>query len=419
MAQRKQLTWSTISGDNLSGSNKRSSTPGEKTNLSVSIPVDVIINILSRLPLKSIAQCRCVCKLWSSIARRPNYNLLFPIKPPDTPTRRILFAFKVGSNLFFYSSPQQQQDPDNSNSPIVATRHDINLGSDLQQLCRPVRGLVCSQHIGKNCSWAVISNPVTGEIVTTPKLTIEGIHLKDRIRGKVDYSFGYDPINKQFKVLRITRLCGSPEHRISFYSKYHVLTLGTGELSWRQLRCSTLHYPLDENGICENGICIDGVLFYPALIQHRKHMIVCFDVRSEKFSFIGVDDVLGLPIHRYLVLINYDGKLGVNFCDIAYKHFELWVLEDASKHAWSKKRVYKSPHASLNWHHNYVRPAGMVGSGEIVLYRMYTHNPFSIFYYHLEKNIIRRVTVEVPVLEKFDHFGAFAFANYVEDLKLM
>ena len=365
--------------------------------------------------MKSIAQCRCVCKLWSSIARRPNYNLLFPIKSPDE-TPRILFAFKVGSNLFFYSSPQHHQNPDNNNnSAIVATRHDINLGSDLQQLCRPVRGLVCSQHIGKNCSWAVISNPITGEIVTTPKLTIQGIHLKERVRGKADYCFGYDPIDKQFKVLRITRLCGSPEHKISFYAKYHVLTLGTG--AWRKLQCSTLHYPLDENGICENGICINGVLFYPALVKHRKHMIVCFDVRSEKFSFVSVDYVLGLPIHRYSVLINCNGKLGVNFCDAACKHFELWVLEDATKHTWSK-RIYISPHASLNWD-NYVRPAGMIGSGEILLYRMYTHNPFNIFYYNLEKKIIRRVTFEVPVLEKFDHFGAFTFANYVEDVKLM
>ncbi|CDY38698.1 BnaC01g27990D [Brassica napus] len=289
MAQRKQLNWSTISDDNLSGSNKRSSISGQETRYSVSIPVDVIINILSRLPLKSIAQCRCVCKLWSSIARRPNYNLLFPIKSPDE-TPRILFAFKVGSNLFFYSSPQHHQNPDNNNnSAIVATRHDINLGSDLQQLCRPVRGLVCSQHIGKNCSWAVISNPITGEIVTTPKLTIQGIHLKERVRGKADYCFGYDPIDKQFK--------------------------------------------------------------------------------------------------------------------------------DATKHTWSK-RIYISPHASLNWD-NYVRPAGMIGSGEILLYRMYTHNPFNIFYYNLEKKIIRRVTFEVPVLEKFDHFGAFTFANYVEDVKLM
>ncbi|WZY72496.1 hypothetical protein YC2023_004736 [Brassica napus] len=417
MAQRKQSNWSMISADNLSGSNKRSSISGQETRYSVSIPVDVIINILSRLPLKSIAQSRCVCKLWSSIARRPNYNLLFPAKSPDDPPR-ILFAFKVGSSLFFYSSPQHHQNnPDNNNnsSAIVATRHDINLGSDLQQLCRPVRGLVCSQHIGKNCSWAVVSNPITGESVTTPKLAIEGIHLKERVRGKADYCFGYDPIDKQFKVLRITRLCGSPEHKISFYAKYHVLTLGTG--AWRKLQCSTLHYPLDENGICENGICINGVLFYPALVKHRKHMIVCFDVRSEKFGFVSVDDVLGLPIHRYSVLINYNGKLGVNFCDAACKHFELWVLEDATKHTWSK-RVYVSPHASLNWD-NYVRPAGMIGSGEIVLYRMYTHNPFNIFYYNLDKKIIRRVTFEVPVLEKFDHFGAFTFANYVEDVKLM
>ncbi|XP_006392748.2 uncharacterized protein LOC18010455 [Eutrema salsugineum] len=118
-----------------------------------------------------------------------------PDKSSATP--QILFAFQDGSsNLFFYSSPQPQ-DLDVYTSSVVATRHDMKLGTGFYKLCRPVHGLVCSQHKGEKKSWAVISNPITGEYVTTPKVSIEGV--KGWIKGKAEYSFGYDPIEKQFK----------------------------------------------------------------------------------------------------------------------------------------------------------------------------------------------------------------------------
>ncbi|CDY34486.1 BnaC04g13130D [Brassica napus] len=41
------------------------------------IPIDLIIEIFSRLPLKSIARCRCVSKRWASLLRRPHFTELF------------------------------------------------------------------------------------------------------------------------------------------------------------------------------------------------------------------------------------------------------------------------------------------------------------------------------------------------------
>lgn len=45
-------------------------------------------------------------------------------------------------------------------------------------------------------------------------------------------------------------------------------------------------YPLEDN-----GKYIDGVLlFYPTMIDNKKHKMVCLDVRSTKFIFINVVD---------------------------------------------------------------------------------------------------------------------------------
>ncbi|XP_010502019.1 PREDICTED: putative F-box protein At1g55070 [Camelina sativa] len=228
------------------------------------IPVDLFIRILSRLlSARSMAQCRCVCKLWSSIIRRQNYNQLFPINSPDPP--RLLFSFVLGDQLYFCSAPQKL-DNNNNNSTVVknstvvtATFHRTFPRSTVfSQTYRPVRGIVCHQLEKENHVMAVISNPITGESVATPK---------------VKTYFGYDPIGNKFKVL-----CLTWSHRRTL--EHQVLTLDTGrKLLWRKIPCCISYSPLDDN-----GICINGVLYYTASVA--KRMIVCFNVRSETFDFI-------------------------------------------------------------------------------------------------------------------------------------
>ena len=140
MRKRKQQVYN----DNLivSRSNKRSSTSGKETCYFDPIPVDLVINILSRLSLECIARCRCVSKLWSSIIRRPNYNQLFPIK---SPAPRILFTIEYAGILFFYSSPQPHN-PD-ENSSLVATLHQNTGNTKFYEICGPVCGRVlCRQY---------------------------------------------------------------------------------------------------------------------------------------------------------------------------------------------------------------------------------------------------------------------------------
>ncbi|KAG7600514.1 F-box domain [Arabidopsis suecica] len=386
---------------NLKQQNKRS--------YSDTIPVDLFLNILSRLSLKAIARCRCVSKLWSSIIRRPNSNLLFPIKYFTPP--KLLFTFNDGENLFFYSSPQNLD----KNSFLVATLHHRTCGKNLKKLCRPVCGLVCGQylqsnHLG-NYTWVVISNPITGESVTAPKVTIKRIP-SERIKGRAEYSFGYDAIDKQFKVLRITWFSRSPEN---WYPKYHVLTLGTIKeiFLWREIQCCTLHYPLGDS-----GICINGALFYLAMINNEKHTVVCFDVRYENFSFINIEQDLARKFERPLILMNYNGKLGVSDFNIKRSLSELWVLEDAEKHKWSK-HIYEMP---LEWLMNeagFVPPARMISHGEVVSYPYYEREFINTFHYNLERKIITKGRLDIPEFKEFSNSRVYTFSNFVDDLMLI
>ncbi|KAF3545986.1 hypothetical protein DY000_02009945 [Brassica cretica] len=241
-----------------------------------SIPTDLIPEILLRLPGKSIARFRCVSKLWLSILTRP----------------RLLVALeRANEEMLFFSSPHPQNPYDNpydKPSPVVAA--DFLMKFVCPELRAFTSGLIylCSNE-------RVIYNLSTGEYVNLPDLK----------RYRKSNSFlGYDPLNKQFKVLFMAYLSGPDDHRI--------LTLGPSKKKkWRKIKCRLIHQPLYDR-VRINGICINGVLYYIGkadgyTAEERPYMIICFDVRSEKFKFVKAE-CFGDP--KATKLINYKGKLG-------------------------------------------------------------------------------------------------------------
>ncbi|EOA37841.1 hypothetical protein CARUB_v10011430mg [Capsella rubella] len=342
------------------------------------IPVDLVIKILSKLYSgKSMAQCRCVYKLWS---------LLFPFESPDPP--RLLFTFVSGENLYFYSAPQPPQTVLDNNSYVTATLHNTysRRRTVVSHTCRPVRGLVCHQREEENHIVVVVSNPITGESVTSPRLKTDGIEAKTY--------FGYDPTGNKFKVLCLTwSRRGTFQH---------------------QIPCCISYSPLND------GVCINGVLYYAG-----NYMIVCFNVRSEKFDFINETPEKLRFMWRTLTLISYKGKLGL-LADtrrddddrfvfwLDDDRFVFWVLEDAEEHKWSKHTLVTPFQLS-------VLAVGVTDRGEIVLSPKYAEGgPFYISYYNLESNTVVRVRLVIPGLELLKgRCRVYTFPNYVEDVKLI
>ncbi|KAG7607454.1 F-box associated interaction domain [Arabidopsis thaliana x Arabidopsis arenosa] len=342
-------------------------TSPNKTEKSVQIPVDIIIEILLRLPAKSIATCRCVSNLWISVICRQDFTELFLTRSLHRP--QLLFSCIKDGNLFFFSSPQLQSPYENS-SAISLKNFSL-----CYKISRPVNGLICFKRKEMNETVTVICNPSTGHTLSLPK------PMKTSI-GPSRF-FVYEPIQKQFKVL------------LSYKSDEHqVLTLGTGELSWRIIECSIPHIL----GMSE--ICINGVLYYPAInLSSGDYIIVCFDVRSEKFRFITVMEEFIKAAHDG-TLINYNGKLAslvserYCFVDGRSKSIELWVLQDAEKKEWSK-HTYVLP---AWWQHRIgtlnLRFVGVTRTNEIMLSPCYQTVPFDVYYFNIERKTMMSVAIQ-------------------------
>ncbi|KAG5377316.1 hypothetical protein IGI04_041912 [Brassica rapa subsp. trilocularis] len=367
---------------------------------SLQIPVDLIFEILLRLPVKSKARGRCLSKLWASILERQDFTDHYLTRSSARP--QLLFAFQDRCKVFFFSAPQ-----DDNSSLITASYHMSFPVNRVKEIYSPISGLVCVREGMKTpvTVW-VICNPSTGQYFTLPR-------MKTR-NNKCDVRsfFGYDPVEKQFKVLSMTTLAHG-KRDLAIYKEHQVLTLQTGKLSWRMIECNVPHH----HGI--NCICINGVLYYKAKngadsSTYGKDIIVTFDVRSEKFGFIEVDKPF-IPVHT---LINFNAKLASveSYSFNRRSPIHLWVLDDIEKNEWSK-HVYKLP---ASWE-EVVGDADLycvkvTASNEVVLSGYYQRSPFYVFYYSLEKETVRRV--EIQGMEAFKHFQVYTFVDHVEDVKV-
>ncbi|KAG7598844.1 F-box associated domain type 3, partial [Arabidopsis suecica] len=366
-----------------------------------SIPNDLILDILSRLPAKSIQRFRCVSKLWKSMLSQSYFTELFLNKSSSRP--RLLFVGKQDSDWLFFSSPQPQN-LDEKSSLVVADCH-MKFSKDINPYnCTYASGLIYF-HNTDNDAVRVICNPSTGQYAILP--------LPERRTHRHSYSYlGFDPIDKEFKVLLISTSKCIASSDIDHY----ILTLGTEKLRWRKIQCPFTHLPL------WNRICINGVLYYLALSERRYYAVVCFDVRSEKFKLVELEYRLDC---RICGLINYKGKLcGVNLKYAYYGGFPLelrmWVLEDVEKEEWTTYAYTLSADIKVVKVNNNLIVAGVTASGEIVLVNNNTCKPFYVFYFNPERKTFESVEIQFFGAngEAFKtNFLVYAFIDHVEDLK--
>ncbi|XP_010541154.1 PREDICTED: F-box protein DOR-like [Tarenaya hassleriana] len=373
------------------------------------IPLDLTLEILARLPVKSLTRFRSVSKLWASIIHGRDFINSFVVNPWNQP--RLLFVFQYCKKWFIFSSPQNM-----NMEEISSSRATFHMSCPEDRPWFPhsgsVYGLICC---GLPPSFVVL-NPSTGQSIRLPK-------VKSRRLGIKKY-LGYDPIVHQHKVLCMS-VCLSNRWGESFVAgEFQVLTLGARKLSWRMIECSVPHYPEKDHYCSEyDGICINGVVYYQARSQKYNgiSMIMSFDVGSEKFSFIKPPE--GIDFHLFhLILINYKGKLAKICCG---SDIDLWVLEDAEKHEWSRKIHVPSPswgypiRKSIKYHIVTVND-----EGEIVFAPRYLNHPLRVIYYNLERNTVRKVEIKgiagdefrLQDQDKSRRFNLTTLANHTESM---
>ncbi|KAJ4870809.1 F-box family protein [Raphanus sativus] len=342
---------------------------GNSTTTTTTIPFDLIIQILSLLPGRSLIRFQSVSKLWFSTIRSKFFVDLFQTRSKTRP--RLLFATydRDSQKQFIFSAPEHidnKDDDDKSSSSVMARCETISY-PDYYMSYGSVEGFVCSR--GLVHKTITVYNPTTRQVVRLPDLKPKGMR-------QMDARLGYDPVEDQYKVLCVTESQDIPQ-------EHFVCTVSSSQKQeWRKIENPTGD---DYQCICRDK-CIDGALYYGVGRQTR---IVRFDVRSEKIEFIKTPK----ESHIYrCTFINYKGKLGCLDYSFIENSMTLWVLKDAEKQKWSSMTcALPTKWEDLTAVH--IVSIGVIHTGELVVFNpaFQSSKPFYVCYNDFNKESTRKV----------------------------
>ena len=125
---------------------KQKNTSDDQTTNSDPFPSDLLMEILKRFPVKTLARLTCVSKLWASTIRRQEFNKLWSSSNQQrrsSSSSTLIFAFKrdkgYGQDCFFFFSSLQTKNPlEASVTATYLTTHPRDFSAPPS-----VHGLIC------------------------------------------------------------------------------------------------------------------------------------------------------------------------------------------------------------------------------------------------------------------------------------
>ncbi|KAF5441919.1 hypothetical protein F2P56_037129 [Juglans regia] len=267
------------------------------------LPENVVVEILLRLPVKSLVRFRCVSKRWCSLISDPRFSKS-QFRRASVRSQRLLISSRSGIRSLDCEAPFED-----SSTPSVLVVPFQKRGRYVS-IIGSCNGLVCVSLYSHRDYY--IWNPSTGNY---RKLPDPGISLPGR---KYWHGFGYDPSTDDYKLLVANfRMPPSRESEGKVFS--------FKRNSWKRILRG-----LEDPGYTEDsaGILCNGSLhWYLQLCREplSGQKIHGFDLAEEKFHEIPMPSVEYGPEYVCTqTLSNLGERLCLIFC--MSTHFQIWGM---------------------------------------------------------------------------------------------
>ncbi|KAL9173338.1 hypothetical protein ABFS82_03G107000 [Erythranthe guttata] len=306
-------------------------TPKMEAEFLKNLPSEIVIEILSRLPLRTIGICRRVRKSWRDLLGTREFadsHLSKSVQGMVVCTEfdnYEVFAFEDGLDL---------EDPKRRYREF--TSFDCSeLGISICNIKGSVNGLLFLNPLSSISDAYYICNPITREYIEFP---YEQRLLDEDFNGTVNYGFGVSKVSGQYKVIKTVHVNKSI---------CHVYTLGTGK--WRRIPAGP---PLGDNKN-SSGAFLNGCLHWFVDDDEGSDLISCFDLETETFSMFAHPP---LPLSkRHQVIVALGDYLCI--CDNTDENeIALWVMKEyGNDKSWTKEFVIRKGYRYCRG-----RPSGIV-----------------------------------------------------------
>ncbi|KAL9461734.1 hypothetical protein AB3S75_004682 [Citrus x aurantiifolia] len=287
-------------------------------------PEDVMVEILSRVPVKSLIRLSCVCKSWYALIKNPDF--ISKHLKSDVNTRLIvIYAREDDTDEHRYPKEYFCLFPDE-------TLEDLSLQdlSTQEPVLGSFKGLYSGIVFIEGLNNRVtLWNIATRESITLPKYRATIPRYTRVFRTLI--GFGLDPKTKDYKVVLILTLWDEKRDSLSAFFLVAVYALRTN--SWRNLELlKSIHYPKPMR-LSSERTYLDGVFYWLLELKIDNHtVILSFHMADEKFQEIRGPCVLESIFEATLGI--YNQSLSLLLLDTVDNCFKIWVMR---KKNWIKQ----------------------------------------------------------------------------------
>ncbi|GAB2274994.1 hypothetical protein Dimus_009762 [Dionaea muscipula] len=328
---------------------------------------DLLVEILTRLPVKSLLRFRCVCKSWNSLITNSSF---------------------IKAHVRHHHHHHQQREGEgegeqnsNTNPLLIVRNYSLTDRKERYSLCLDnetmdeimefhlpfsaknhffrlvgcIHGLVClTDDIGKRADAVFLWNPVLGRSLTLP-VPEPQISARDCQAGAQVYGFGCGRLTSEYKVVRVLypgpdeKSDGSPCPPLPISVEIFRLSKG---FFWEELELELQSESKSESESESDGhlplldgrqAYVNGVVHWLASSSSKNSMIVGFDVDAEVFREMKLPTALRCSrggLDR--ILACWRGMLSA--FEVQYPgDFCLWVMgQYGVDQSWTRRFVVES-----------------------------------------------------------------------------
>ncbi|GAB2285213.1 hypothetical protein Dimus_019665 [Dionaea muscipula] len=363
--------------------------------LTPDLPCSIIMDILGRLPMKTLLQCRHVCKAWHTLLSENYFYVLYGGR---TPTSLILQV--KGYTIDSLRSIWLVEADDNSSTTYwnleISRASSPDVPDFKYQLGNSCNGLICLRELSSREPIA-IWNPIMGHYSILPR----PISVSD---DKVVSGFGFCSRTNQYKVLRVFHEKHAPQSEWAT----EVFDFCVNSSRWRRVVDAPCPIPSRIPGFYLYN-CLHWILDYAGSNSwcSDHELICCFDFMDEKFRSVPPPPIFSMD-GRYK---NHWSNLGIlqgclSICSIDAKVFrpdvQVWVMEEYGvAESWVKKLSFKDP--AVDWWdpHRWIQVVNLLKNGKIVI--LCGHR-FVLVYDPEERNFLTMKSLDFPAIAHFPCF---------------
>lgn len=294
------------------------------------LPEELLVEVLARLPVKHLLQYSSVCKAWLNLISSPSFVQTHLNHTAADPNSGTFIAHSYQVNIPNHKMSLLRLD-DLDNPINLEHPFPRSVSPEEMEVVGSCNGLLClTNSLGHICLW----NPATKRVKDISDFAIRIVDST----GEVSVGFGFDGMTNDYKVVRIVWSSRSENTpcRVEVYS--------LNRASWREIEVE-VDFELI-HGCCL--LIVRGNPYWTGLAHRweiKKQFFVSFDVHNEVFSKITWPDQCLNPSGRrqgYGTMMEFQDSFAIavgKYVEGRITELSIWAMDHniGGECSWMKK----------------------------------------------------------------------------------